>query len=115
MKRPLLAALVGLLAGSALGGLLALALYPRVPSDDGWTSYPTLASPVPGDGRPVLWQDVRNEMTLSYFLFFGLLLGGGFGAVTGALTGATAALLHPAAGRSADAGPAPPPEAGPPS
>jgi hypothetical protein len=92
MKRGLLGSLVGLLAGTLLGGLLAYVVF-YLPEDSqppsGWTSYPTIADV--SKGSTVLSQHVYHYGR--YCLFQGLLLGGGFGAVVGAVLGGVSAIV----------------------
>ena len=95
MSKVLLGALCGLIVGSLLGGLLAVVVHPKEPDDqtgNGWTSYPTLAEST----GPVLWQHLvrSGSPPLSYLLFQGVLIGGGFGAVVGAIAAATRTIPH---------------------
>jgi hypothetical protein len=93
MSRQICGICSGLLVGAAVGFLLVLALALLSPRESwtGWTSYPTLAS-VPvrrrlGDEQPVtqdVWHYMRGDPQARFQLFLGLLLGGGFGALTGA-------------------------------
>ena len=81
----LLSILAGLLVGASLGGAAAYLLAPAAPSDTRWATYPALADATPAPQGPVLWQHTRSAPEFQYWLFLGVLLGGGFGAVTGAV------------------------------
>jgi hypothetical protein len=83
MWRSIIATAVGWLLGATLGGACALVFAPPPPQARGWTSYPTLANP---DG-PV----VTSAPDFRYGLFSGVLFGGGFGAVAGAIVGMASA------------------------
>ncbi len=92
MRRGLFGTVLGLLLGALLGGLLAYTLFPRSEFPEptsGWTSYPTIHDVT--SGATVLWQHVQDYSR--YCLFQGLLFGGGFGAVVGAILGASSALV----------------------
>jgi hypothetical protein len=88
MSRPIFAISSGLLVGAGFGFLLvaALALLSPRESWTGSTSYPTLARRY-ADEQPVtqdVWQYIRSDPQARFQLFLGLLLGSGFGALTGA-------------------------------
>jgi hypothetical protein len=86
MRKAMLGSLFGLLVGSALGTLLAFTFH-RMEEDEqpekGLTTFPANIS------GPMLWQHARGNTPLSNLLFHGLLLGGGFGSVVGAISAAT--------------------------
>jgi hypothetical protein len=94
MSRPIIAISIGLLVGAALGFLLVLVLAGLSPEESwsGWTSYPTLANAPRRFGNweekqrvtPNVWQYLRDDAQARFQLFLGLLVGGGFGALTGA-------------------------------
>lgn len=88
MKRATLGAILGLFVGGVVGCLLAYGIQRLTVSSSqgGWTDYPTLANP---KGEPVVAQVVTEG---NYF--FGLLVGMGFGAVTGAVIGAAGAIVQ---------------------
>jgi hypothetical protein len=83
MLRTILGAAVGLLVGAGLGAGLAFVMHlSEEPS--GWTSYPTLGQ-----------MSAPTVMTpFTSYLFSGILFGGGAGAIVGAITGSTGALLR---------------------
>lgn len=56
-----------------------------------WTSYPTLSDTA---GQPLLGQHVQGNLPLSYLLFQGILLGGGFGSLVGTIAAGTGAILR---------------------
>jgi hypothetical protein len=93
MKPVLLGALLGLVVGAVLGGLLAIAVHsaqPAAPPEEAATRYPPLgkaAAPLPG-------QHVIVCSPLNDLLFQGILLGGGFGSVVGAIAAATGVLVR---------------------
>jgi hypothetical protein len=79
---------IGLFAGALLGILCAYLFCPaEAPPTWGWTSYPSGAGAnnAPAAGAPLFWQHSWGEHSLRYWLFLGVMLGGGFGAVTGAV------------------------------
>src|SRR5262245_28653428 len=88
--------LVGLLIGAGLGSALAVIIYPPAPEDDGWVSYPTLANPrMDPQGLWFSQHVIRAALPeYRYWLFHGLLYGGGFGAVTGAIAAVASALAQ---------------------
>lgn len=92
MWRRLLGVLIGLLIGVGLGILGAILLAPPAPgpAESNWLSYPTAAEAVKvAPGTPLLWDNnIRGAPELRYWMFLGLLLGGGFGALTGAVVSA---------------------------
>jgi hypothetical protein len=93
MRASLLGAFFGLVLGSVLGGLFAYAAY-RLENDQparGWTAYPTLHDPpaVLGFGL-----NVGGSPPLTYMLFQGILVGGGFGSLVGATSAATGVILR---------------------
>jgi hypothetical protein len=97
MVRALLAAAGGLLLGAALGWFAAFLLQPPQKADSGWVQYPTLAdAAAPGTQGPTV-EDIQGR----YFTLMGLLLGGGLGALTGAVVGlaGTIARRHPTSGQ----------------
>jgi hypothetical protein len=90
----LLGALLGLAAGALLGGLLAFAVYrleSNPPPDNAW--WANVGGNVPR-GAPLLWQHVSHGPPWSSLLFYGLLLGGGFGSVVGTIVFGTGAIAR---------------------
>lgn len=84
MNRVLLAVFIGLFAGCLFGSGAAVGILKFTnPAAAGWTSYPTLGSVVSG---PVVQSSFWEYST---FYFWGILYGGGFGSVTGAIVGAS--------------------------
>jgi hypothetical protein len=87
--KALLYVLVGLVVGAALGGGLAFATqhFSELQQAPGWTGYPTIADLTLGLQTakldPVM---AHNEQ------FHGLLFGGGFGSIVGALLAVAAAI-----------------------
>jgi hypothetical protein len=63
-----------------LDGTVGETLFPSAPNP-GWTTYPTLASMTSPTAGPVV------DPQTTYLWTLGILLGGGFGAVTGAMVG----------------------------
>jgi hypothetical protein len=98
MWKVLIGAAVGLVIGGAVGYGMASLMAPAPPiQQEGWTSYPTIAS-------PVIWQHIlRTDPEPRYFYFTGMLLGGGFGALIGAVAAAVRTVVQELrkAGRSA--------------
>jgi hypothetical protein len=93
MLRSLFGAVVGLVLGGGAGCLTAILLYGSQPSSrSGWTSYPTLAD-AHAPGGVVLGQREIGPPEWRYWLFAGILYGGGFGLVGGAVVGGTAAVV----------------------
>ena len=93
MRKSLLGALFGLLAGSVLGTVLAVSVYyfdSSAQRDRGWATYPKLADIV----IPQVQQTIITGTPLSYLLFQAILLAGGFGSVVGASAAGTAAILR---------------------
>ena len=90
MGRTILLSAIGLLIGVGLGCLAAFLLQPPSLPDPGWTSYPTLANP----SGAVFRQVKVGEPSARACYFNGVLLGGGFGSLVGAVVGATGALLR---------------------
>lgn len=84
MWRRILCISIGLTVGAALGSLCAYAITPPAP-ESGWTSYTTLGDAAKVSEHPVLWQQMRGTPEFRFLLFLGLLLGGDFGAITGAI------------------------------
>jgi len=99
MVRITVSMVVGLAGGILLGSLAAYCLHPTgeflpLPGEGPrWTSYPTIAESV-GLGNPVLTQNLYSAGDFRYWLFFGVVCGGGFGMVTGSVVGATAILAE---------------------
>jgi len=100
MLRIAVSIVVGLAGGILLGSLAAYCLHPTgafspLPDDKpGWTDYPTIDDAV-RQGQPVLWQKIHhNAGDFRYWMFFGVVCGGGFGMVTGSVVGATAILTE---------------------
>ena len=119
MRRTLLGAFVGLVLGSVLGSSLAFALYRNTPSSTVWKWLPIQGGrAVQRQVTSTFWVDVANDgaarnegflplslpvnlsandseeqerSNLNAFLFQGILFGGGFAALIGALAGATGA------------------------
>lgn len=93
MKKCLKGAFAGLVVGAVLGILLAIGF-------DQLEHYAQSQSPANDLPNfrdiwsPVLWQQVRGSPAVGYLLFQGILFGGGFGAVVGAISAATGAILR---------------------
>jgi hypothetical protein len=95
MKRTLLGAFLGLLVGSLFGCVLALAFSPQGENDSpedgkGWAGHPPLGQ----FNGPILWQRTSASPHRNYFLFQGILLGGGFGSVVGAVSVGTGVIIR---------------------
>jgi heme/copper-type cytochrome/quinol oxidase subunit 1 len=93
MKNAWLGAFLGLLVGATLGGLLALIFHwtePGQQPETGWTNYPTLTSAT----GPLLWQQFGGRLSLHSLLFQGILFGGGFGSLMGAISAAAGAIIR---------------------
>jgi hypothetical protein len=91
----LVGALLGMTAGAVLGGLLAFGVYrleSNPPPDNAW--WANVGANLPRDGGPLLWQHVSYGPPWSSLLFYGLLLGGGFGSVVGAIVFGTSAIIR---------------------
>jgi hypothetical protein len=87
---------MGLLVGAILGGIITIAAHrmaQNVRPDTKGGDYPPLSRAAEGRAaEPLLWQHV-----IIWSPFSGveaILLGGGFGAVVGAITAATGAILR---------------------
>jgi hypothetical protein len=119
MRRTLLGAFVGLVLGTFLGCSLAFALYRSTPNSAVWKWLPIQGNrAIQRQVTSTFWVDVANEgvvrneaflplslpvnlsandsdeqerSNLNAFLFQGILFGGGFAALIGALAGATGA------------------------
>ncbi len=117
MRRTLLGAFVGVVLGTILGSSLAFALYRSTPSSTVWKWLPIQGGrAVQRQVTSTLWVDVdggvlnealsplglplnmsandseeQERSNLNAFLFQGILFGGGFAALVGALAGATEA------------------------
>jgi len=85
MWRRIVGISIGVVVGAALGCLGAFLLAPAAEPESGWSSYPTLAAASQESQGPALWQHIRSGPEFRFWLFLGVLLGGGFGAVTAAV------------------------------
>jgi hypothetical protein len=102
MLRTLFAAFIGLVVGVGLGSLAAFYLAPQAAPASGWTSYPMLASASMRGSVQTQGPAVEPH----WFYFQGILLGGGFGAILGAMVGVAGVVQMSAkAKRSSSANP----------
>ena len=92
MRTTLFAAWGGLLLGAALGCLIAFLLIPRLEPAPGWTTPPKLTD-LANPGAAVRREVRASVLDPRVFYLMGLLLGGGFGSLVGALAGATRRVL----------------------
>lgn len=86
MGRIILTMVVGLVLGAGLGALCCWLIFP-IPQDSDWVSYPTLTQTAAQKNQPVVFQHTRETGGFRFWLYLGVLLGGGFGAVVGAIVG----------------------------
>jgi hypothetical protein len=98
MLRSLLGALLGLLFGATLAGVVACFMSGMDMSSSGWTTYPTISEAIlpPPEGAHMRRDFTSVEyslLPLRHALFLAFLVGGGFGAVAGAVVGATSAIV----------------------
>jgi hypothetical protein len=102
MRMTLLAMVAGLILGTVLGCLVAFLLTPPAEPEAGWTTATLTDLTKP---REALRREVRaSVLDPRVFLLIGVLLGGGFGALVGALLGATRSVILAIEGRTTEAG-----------
>lgn len=109
MRKALIGAVLGLLVGAGFGTLLALLIHLNRPVEPDITIWPPLSTPPTVSTRWINYSDLAvkswvfnesllvpdpKEDPLSPMLFLGILLGGGFGAVVGVVTGGTSAVVR---------------------